>query len=199
MYKESCFNKPPVIDTVNSIQLGITKTEIEEDALSRYSNEFLYYWGMICLGEQSHFIYRNLSTSKACFSKIKSEVHKARSRLAYIRLLETKEPNNEAKNVKCIETLRKWAGKGDVFSRIALTKISYGMSSKIDSVDEPAISNHVQALIKPPCQVGHPVAIRFFNSVIEDAVNSGDGKSYKSFIPKYLDECNIDTNALYDF
>jgi hypothetical protein len=82
LYGHSCYEEPPLMETISLLQDCLTAVEIKDDTEYVYSNEFLYYWGMICLGETSQLIVRHLETAKACFNKIRNAVPKTGARLA---------------------------------------------------------------------------------------------------------------------
>ena len=49
---------PVLIKTISQLQNLITSEEIIKDNNGFYNPEFLYYWGMICMGEQSPLILK---------------------------------------------------------------------------------------------------------------------------------------------
>lgn len=189
--------EPVVIKVMNQLQNLLTWTEIENDSQRIFSNDFLYYWGMTCIGEQSNLILKDLPTAEICFRKIIDEVPKAEARLAYIELLKSDDPARNELNVKRIDTLRRWAGMQDLFSNIVLAKIVFYQSlcesqaentEEIESLELPV---RMLALLDSPCQKGHPVAIRFYNTVMESI---GTQKT----VGMKIDECFIDRYSLYD-
>jgi hypothetical protein len=167
LYGHSYHEEPPLIETISALQYRLTAVEIYDDTENVYSDEFLYYWGMICLGETSRLIVRRLDTATACFDKIKNAVPKAEARLAFIRLLLSEEPHKSENNARQLETLRKWTGKRDVFSSIALAKIIFDSYLREEQPDGQKFPAHAVQLLVTPCKMGHPVAIRFFRAMID--------------------------------
>lgn len=165
LYSNTWTEMPPLIRTISELQGHLTAAEVTKDHTELYSTEFLYYWGMTCLGEQSPLVTKDLGTAEACFRKIKSSVPMVEARLAYIELLQSTEPNKSESNAARLEVLRRWANQQDFFSRIVLAKISfYGFlcEERSDSSELPA---KAVRLLELPVQKGHPVAIRFWNDV----------------------------------
>lgn len=116
---------PALIKTITQLQDCITSVEILDNAERIYCTDFLYFWGMLCIGELSTLINMDLGAASICFGKIINEVPKAKARLAFIQLLKSDETAQSDRNVENIDVLRQWAGKGDLFSRIILAKISF--------------------------------------------------------------------------
>lgn len=187
------WKEPPVlIKMFSQLQFLITAVEVLEDTNEVYSPEFLYYWAMVCVGEQSHLIPHNLGTAEICLRKIIRVVPKAEARLAYIGLLQSDEPAKSERNVSRIDVLRRWAGKRDVFSSIVLAKIIFYQflnECETDVLELPVI---VLRLLEYPCQIGHPVAIRFYNSMME-CIGTPEAIGMK------IDEAGIGAKGLFDF
>jgi hypothetical protein len=83
-------------------------------------------------------------------------------------LLVSEEPHKGENNTRSLEILRKWVGKSDVFSKIALAKIifdTYLREEQSDTQKLPALA--VQFLLTP-CKMGYPVAIKFFRAIINN-------------------------------
>ena len=198
---------PPLIKIVSQLQESITADEIRKDTTGKYSPEYLYYWGMTCLGEQSHLIFKDIGTAESCFRKICDIVPNADARLAYIGLLKSDEPAKSEKNVRRIDTLRRWAGKQDLFSSIVLARIvfyqflnEYETNNSESSnmvFDENEVQNSelplkVVQLLRLPCQYGHPVAVRFWNEVL-DCIGTPAALNQK------IDTGYVNGNILYDY
>lgn len=163
-WKES----PPLIRTIGLLQECLTTVEIERDAEGVFCDEFLYYWAMICIGEQSNLIFRDLGTAEYCLKKIQGRVQKADVRLAFIGLLKSDEPYKSESNVRRLDLLRVWAGKQDLFSRVVLAKIvfyQFFMECQKDS-ESCNLPIKVWQLLEQPCQKGYPPAVRFFKEIV---------------------------------
>lgn len=157
---------PPLLRTIRQLQLELAATEFQQDQVGKYSAEFLYCWSMLCIGELSPLITRDLRTAKFCLQKVTGIIPQARARLAYIGLLSSTEPKASMRNVAHIETLRKWACKRDLFSLIVLSKISF--ESFLDENDGQIfeLPSRTVGLLQLPLSVGHPVAVRFWNDML---------------------------------
>lgn len=153
---------PALIKLFSQLQECLTTVEIANDT-EIYNDEFLYYWGMSNLGETSNLIFKDLGTAETCFKKVRKKVPKAEARLAFIELLKSDEPAQSELNVNRIDKLRQWAGKGDFFSMIILSKIVF-----FSFLEEGQTEMPVKALrlLETPCRAGHPVAIRFYNEML---------------------------------
>lgn len=114
LYGNTWTELPPLIRTISELQGHLTASEVTNDHTRFYSIEFLYYWGMTCLGEQSPLVTKDLGTAETCFQKIKSSVPLAEARLAYIELLRSTEPAKNASNAARLEVLRRWANRQDL-------------------------------------------------------------------------------------
>jgi hypothetical protein len=173
LYSNAWEEKPALIRTICELQLRLTSIDIKKDTSGIYNDEFLYYWGMVCLGEVSSLILQNLGTAAFCFKRIETVIPKAKARLAFIRLLKTKERPKSENNVRRIEILRRWAVKGDLFSRIVLSKIVFSnfLEEKQESDPNPPIL--AVRLLDTPCQKGHPVALRFCEKAGEYLASTG--------------------------
>lgn len=152
---------------------------------------------MICLGEESPLIIKELGTAKACFHKILQLVPMVSARLAYIGLLQSTEPAKSDDNVMRLDTLQKWANKRDLFSMIALLKIyfySFLREQMEDDQERPISELPVKALnlLELPYKKGHPVAIRFWNEIM-DFVRGSERLSTRSW------ENHVVRETLYDF
>lgn len=153
---------PAIIKLFSQLQECLTTVEIADD-VEIYSNEFLYYWGMSNLGETSNLIFKDLGTAETCFKKVRKKVPKAEARLAFIELLKSDEPAQSELNVNRIDKLRQWAGKGDFFSMIVLSKIVFFSFLEEGQTEMPM---KALRLLGTPCRAGHPVAIRFYNEML---------------------------------
>jgi len=194
LYGNAWKESPPLIRTISQLQFRLTAVEIEDDTKGIYDKEFLYYWGMLCIGEVSRLFSDDLVAATLCFKKISKTVPKAEARLAYIELLITEEPYKSEKNVRRLEILRKWAGKRDFFSMIVISKIIYYQFLSEKQTDNPELPLKALRLLELPCQKGHPVAIKFLNEiqanrVILDQIDANDRRG--NFSPN--------SNVLYDF
>ncbi len=186
---------PPVIRTVCQLQECLTSVEIENDTVRIYSDEFLYYWGMVCLGELSRLIRKDLGTAESCFEKIQNTVSHAAARLAYIKLLQSREPATSENNIRRLDILRKWATQRDLFSNIIMAKILFYQflcESEKQPDNCPGIPNRVLNLLQLPLQKGHPAAVRFYGEIRDHVRNSiiAEGQA---------DEPYINPKVLYDF
>lgn len=163
---------PAFLKTNDQLQNEITSIEITNDTGDIYDVEFLYYWGMICLGEQSPIVVKNLGTAETCFQKIEEVVPQVKARLAYINLLKSTEPAKYECNIHRLEILRQCANRQrDLFSMIVLAKIcfyNFLEEQQENNPDVPLITLPTRALwlLELPCQQGHPVAIRFWNEML---------------------------------
>lgn len=205
IYKVIWKEDPAITETVSSLQNCITSLEIESDDHGIYSQEFLYYWGMTCLGEQSTLIYKNIETARTCFIKIRKVVPIAEARLAYIDLLDSDEPTKSEENVRRIDMLRRWAGKQDLFSRIVLARVVFnqflaeaeeknlGLSCK-DSDENEILELPIKViqLLQLPCSLHHPVAVRFWNEVM-DYIGTLSAMGVK------ISETYMNEDILYDY
>ncbi len=196
VYAASHFGHPAIIKIVEQLQRWLTSVEIENNTI--YVPEFLYYWGMTCLGEQSDLIIRELGIAETCFSKIESSMPQAKARLAYIGLLKSTEPAKNESNVSHLETLRLCANHHrDMLSMIALAKIQFQFFLKEQqerNADAPIaeLPMRVMRLLEWPCNQGHPVAIRFWNDMV------GCLQCQPGVILPYYPERSICTQTLYD-
>lgn len=188
LYSNTWTESPPLIRTISELQGCLTAAEVVNDHKGVYSIEFLYYWGMLCLGEQSPLIVKDLGTAKACFSKIRSSVPLAESRLAYIELQQSTEPAKSEDNVIRLDVLRRWANRQDLFSRIALAKISFYSFFCSELADGAKLPIKAIRLLELPLQEGHPVAIRLWNDVC----------SCLGRPEKIQGSCRVNADVLYD-
>lgn len=192
---------PALVRTISQLQTCLTSVEIEQYADKIYSSEFLYYWGMICLGEQSSLLIQDLETAETCFHKIKGVVPVVTARLAYIDLLQSDCPAKSECNIVPIEALRKCgAYQRDMFSLIVLSKITfYGFLEQqrngADNTDFVVSGLPIRSmrLLEWPCQQGHPVAIRFWNSMV------GCLQCPAEVTPRLYPEDSIQPQTLYDY
>lgn len=192
IYGNAWKESPPLIKTISTLQEILTADVIEKDTGGIYSNEFLYYWGMINIGELSKLIVKDLATAGICFSKIQKVCPKVRPRLAFIELLDTDEPAKSDDNVARINVLQQWAGKQDFFSMIIIAKILFSRYLEEGQADNGELPIRLCRLLAPPCQKGHPVAIRFWNEVI-DYINPPVAMDMQ------ISESRMDEDVLYDF
>jgi len=162
LYALSCFEDPPIMETIGLLQHHLTAIEIHNDDQNKFNTEFLYYWAMICLGETSRLIVRHLETATVCFEKIKEEVPKAAARLVFIELLKTTEPHKSSTNSYRLGILQKWAGNQDLFSRISLSKIIYDSHLKEGEEHSSELPTLALQLLDRPYKLKHPVAVRFY-------------------------------------
>ena len=183
---------PPLIRTLSTLQECLTASEIKKSAGETYCDEFLYYWGMINIGEVSDLIFKDLGTAEFCFKKIEQIVPKAESRLAFIKLLKTDEQRKSDSNMTRLEVLRHWGIKQDFFSMIAIAKIIFQGFLEEDHLDNGELPMRLCRLLALPCQKGHPVAIRFWNEVI-DYINPPAAMDMR------ISESKMDGDVLYDF
>lgn len=192
LYQNIWMESPPLVRTISELQDCLTSAEIENDRGKLYSAEFLYYWAMTCIGEQSPLIFKDLGTAKACLESIQRIVPMAQARLAYIELLQSTESARSSENVARMDVLRRWANKHDLFSRIVLAKIifySFLQEAKEVEADVHTMPLRVKQLLEFPCQQGHPVAIRFWNDVC----------SFIGAPGAMLDASHVNPDVLFDF
>ena len=182
---------PALLKTATLLQEGLTAYEIGNDENGTYCEEFLYYWGMLCLGEQSDLIFKDLGTAKSCFRRIKHVSPKIESRIAYIQLLESDEPIKSDNNVERLDKLRKWASRQDMFSRIVLAKILFYQYLKEEQSNDGELPIRVIRLLKEHSQKGHPVAIRFWNKILACTESS-------AFMGRMIGEASINRFCLLD-
>lgn len=180
---------PPLIRTISELQGCLTSTQIVNNTNGLYSAEFLYYWGMTCLGEQSSLIIKELGIAEACFRAIKDTVPQAEARLAYIKLLQSTEPAKSQENVCRLDVLRQWANRQDLFSRIGLAKISFYSFLCEEQMEISGLPIQTMRLLEVPCQKGHPVAVRFWNDICTCAGSP----------ERAIDSSRVDASTLYDF
>lgn len=201
LYGTMWMEHPALIRTISQLQDCLTSVEIEEYADRTYSPEFLYYWGMTCLGEQSPLIERNLETAETCFHKIEKLVPVVKARLAYIDLLQSDQPAKTDRNMARVEILRKCgAYQQDLFSSIVLSKIAFyrflekTQENSADSMDFMVSELPIRAvrLLEQPIQKGHPVAIRFWNDMLA-CIDVPEAMSRR------IDKSRICPSILYDF
>lgn len=195
LYGHSCYEEPPLIETINLLQLHLTAAEIHYDTKKKYSDEFLYYWGMICLGETSRLIVRNLATSKACFNRIEKAVPKAEARLAFIELLKSTEPHKCDNNTRRLYILQKWARTQDAFSKIVLAKIVYDSYLREEDMDVHKLPTLALDLLGRPCKMGHPVAVKFNNAILDNLAGVGITEAFD----RRIGNSRTNINMLYDF
>lgn len=191
IYGNAWKESPPLIETVRMLQECLTSSEIQKN-IGKYNNKFLYYWGMLNLGEVSNLIFRDLGTAEICLKKVKKVFPNAEARLAYIKLLKSNEPPKCESNVMRLDTLRRCAAKHDLFSRIVLSKIMFYQFLGEDMEDDSELPIRMYHLLERPCQMGHPVAIRFWNEVLDYTEPS-------NALEMRINETKIDEEALYDF
>lgn len=114
------------------------------------------------------------------------------------------EPAKSEDNVKRIDTLRRWAGKQDLFSRIVLARIVFDqflveaeeknldLSCKASDENERLeLPIKVIQLLQLPCSLHHPVAVRFWNEIM-DYIGSVPAMDMK------ISETCMNENILYD-
>lgn len=183
---------PPLLRTLSTLQECLTASEIKEDTKGTYCDEFLYYWGMINIGEVSDLIFKDLGTAEFCFKKIERIVPKAESRLAFIKLLKTDEQRKSDSNMTRLEVLRHWGIKQDFFSMIVIAKIIFQGFLEEYHPDNGELPMRLCRLLAIPCQKGHPVAIHFWNEVI-DYINPPAAMDMR------MDKSRIDGDVLLDF
>lgn len=183
---------PALIKTITLLQECLTAVEIENDDGGVYCDEFLYYWSMICIGEQSTLILKDLGTAEMGFKKIVKTTPQAKARLAFKEMLRSDEPAKSDRNIRNLDVLREWAGKQDLFSRIILSKIVFYQFLNEDEIDNAELPMKVWRLLELPCQKRHPVAVRFWNAVL-------DHMEISSERDMRIGESSLDANILYDF
>jgi len=182
LYVNAWEEKPALIRTIIELQLHLTAAEIGNDTSGIYNDEFLYYWGMICLGEVSSLISKKLGTAAFCFKTIKNVFPKAKARLAYLSLLKAKDPIKSENKDRRLETLSNWMKEGDSFSRIVLSKIRFSQFLEKKQRDNLAPLSIVLSRLTPICQRGHPVAVKLFVEIINFMITT-TGVSNTSDMP----------------
>ena len=194
LYGNAWKESPPLIKTISQLQYCLTAVEIEEDTTGIYGDEFLYYWGMICIGEVSNLISKDLGAAEICFKRIIKTIPKAEARLAFIGMLVSEELNKSERNVARIEILRKWANKKDFFSWIVLSRIIFYQFLKEEQEDGLKLPIRALRLLTLPCQKGHPVAIKFFNEIVGYMAGIGVPNACE----KRIDKSFVIADTLYD-
>ena len=194
LYTGIPFERSPHIKAVSLLQERLTDVEISKDIENRYSKEFLYCYGMLNIGEESRLIVKNLDTARFCLKKVSGEIPKVEARLAYIDLLLSTEIHKSEATVRRIGILRKWAGQGDLFSRIVLAKIIFESFLSEDVNGISCLPLQAIKMLEDPCKKGHPVAINFYNSMISYI---SDGELYGGY-SRNMDESDFNTDILYD-
>ena len=189
LYRNIWTESPPLLKTISELQGCFTSVEIISDYDKLYSAEFLYYWAMICIGEQSPLIFKDLGTAEACLKKIQHTIPIAEARLAYIELLQSPESARSSENVTRMDVLRRWANKHDLFSRIVLAKITFYSYLEEAETDVHTLPIRVKQLLELPCQQGHPVAIRFWNDICSFIKAPG----------AMLNASHVNADVLFDF
>lgn len=192
LYGTAWKEHPALIKTITLLQECLTLVEIEDDVNGIYCGEFLYYWGMICLGEQSRLICRDLGTAEICFRKILDVMPKVKARLAFIELLESDEPAKSDLNAERIDVLRKWASMQDLFSRIVLAKIIFYDYLNNNQTNDSELPIKALRLLELSCQKGHPVAIRLWNEVLAYV-------GTPTSIGMQISKTQLNEDILYDF
>jgi hypothetical protein len=170
LYGNAWKESPSLIRTISELQNRLTVVEIK-DSTDVYDDEFLYYWGMVCIGEVSRLIVKDLGAAEVCFNKVRKTIPKAKARLAFVKLLVSDEIYKSDNHVEKLEVLRRWAGKQDLFSMITLAKIAYYqylMEEAENNTEGFGLPAKALQLLRLPCQKGHPVAIRFFRAILEN-------------------------------
>lgn len=109
------------------------------------------------------------------------------------------EPAKSEDNVKRIDTLQRWVGKQDLFSQIVLARIVFDQflneleeNGSVEEEMESKLPLRAMQLLRLPCSLGHPVAIRFRNEAIE-YIESPSAMKWK------VDEACINAVVLYDY
>jgi hypothetical protein len=195
LYGKICFNPPALIKTINFLQLHLTPLELQD---GEYSSEFLYYWGLACMGELSKFVEKNLETAKACFQLVKDDVPLARARLAFIELLQSTEPHKSEKNTCSINVLREYAAMRDTFSMTALARIIYEhfLMERLESGLKKPCSSELPVralnLLDYPLESGRPEAVAFYNAMMNNT-DTPDILTMRVYKPK------INIQSLYDY
>ena len=196
LYGNICYESPPLIQTISLLQECLT-IKMLNDPRNNYSNEFLYYFGMICTGWTSRLIVKDLDIATACFEKIKAAIPKAEARLAFIELLlSDEEPYKSDNNARRLGVLRDWAGKRDMFSKIVLAKIVYhSFLIEQQEQQEDLVLMPIRALrlLEIPCQLGHPEAIRFYNTILDNTTGIDTFN-----IGRQINFSRINIDVLYD-
>lgn len=192
LYGHIWMKNPALLKTATMLQERLTAYELENDKNGAYCKEFLYYWGMLCIGEQSNLTFKDLGAAKSCFGRIKNVVPKVEARIAYIQLLESDEPIKSDNNVERLDMLRRWASWQDMFSRIVLAKILFYQYLNDEQPDGSELPIRVVRLLKEPCQIGHPVAVRLWNKILDCTESS-------AFKEMRIGEANIDKFSLFDY
>lgn len=182
---------PPLINTVSLLQECLTASEIQKD-MRKYSSEFMYYWGMLNLGEVSNLIFMDLGIAEICLKSIVKVFPRAEARLAYIKLLRSNGPAKSESNIMRIDVLRRWAVKRDLFSRIVLAKIMFYQFLSEDPEDNSELPIRIYRFLEQPCRMCHPVAIRFWNEML-DYIEPPNVQDMR------INEAKMDEDVLYDF
>ena len=192
LYKNAPHENPPLLRTIQVLQDNLQTAILTESFPHKYSIEFLYYLAMICIGETTPLIIRNLGLAKLCLKMIKDSCPQAQARLAYIHLLESSEPAKSEENIYSLSILQQWACSHDFFSLIVLARISFDRF--LDECNEHPLCLPAKAvqLLARPCHMGHPVAVRFWNDMLE-FIGTPEA------LEKMISAASVNTDSLLDF
>lgn len=191
----NAWREPPILlKTISLLQQNLTTNDIAKAEDGRYSTEFYYYWGMLNLGEQSSLIFKDTDIAKSCFNKIRSAMPQVDARLAYSGLLNSNEPADSVENVERFDRLRQCAGRQDFFSQIILAKIIFyhfieEQEKNVEISELPIWTWHY---LERPCCLGHPVAVRFWNEIM-DYIGTFEALKQK------IDVSYMNEHLLYDY
>lgn len=177
LYVHSLDEHPSLIRTIDEVQGCLTSVEIEGDREGAYGDEFLYYFAMVCCGETSALIRKDLSTATTCLEKIEDRVPLAKARLAYIELLRTTSPTSDPANIARIDVLRKWGAMGDMFSQVILARILFYefLKENLDSEDPmQEVPLRAMRLLETPCNERYPFAVQFLYRMASFMAESKD-------------------------
>lgn len=193
LYVRAWRESPALLRIISLLQQNLTANDIVKAEDGRYSTKFLYYWGMLNLGEQSSLIFKDTDIAQNCFNKIRSVVPQVDARLAYLGLLNSDEPANSDENIMRIDRLRQCACRQDFFSQIIIAKIIfYHFIDEQENDEILELPLKVCQYLERPCYLGHPVAIRFWNELLA-YIGTPEAMNWR------LGNIQIREDLLYDF
>ena len=146
------------IHAVNTVGFNIIVAKLKD-----FNSEYLYYLGMVFLGEISVYIDPNLNLAKECFKLAKLKIPKAEARLAYLELKEAELLYSNIVYENMI-ILQNWASR-DLFSSVILAKIKLFEHLKSDELT--TLPPNVLYFLTLPLKAGHPLAIQLFEEIVQ--------------------------------
>jgi len=164
------------IHAVNAVGFNIIVAKLKD-----FNSEYLYYLGMVFLGEISVYIAPNLNLAKECFKLAKLKIPKAEARLAYLELKEAELLYSNIVYENMI-ILQNWASR-DLFSSVILAKIKLFEHLKSDELT--TLPPNVLYFLTPPLKAGHPLAIQLFEEIVQIIKHETFFSGYDSIFEQY--------------